>query len=63
MARKREKLREVEAIASRGSVSQFKVLDMGAEISELDAKQEDLRVAVAQAQAPVEMEPCRPKHA
>jgi protein involved in polysaccharide export with SLBB domain len=50
VARKREKLREMETIAGRGSVSQYKLIDMGAEISELEAKQEDLRVALAQAQ-------------
>jgi protein involved in polysaccharide export with SLBB domain len=50
LTRKREKLRETEAIAARGSVSQYKLIDMGAEISELEAKQEDLRAALAQAQ-------------
>jgi uncharacterized protein (DUF1778 family) len=50
ISRKREKLRETEMIAARGSVSQYKLIDMGAEISELEAKQEDLRAALAQAQ-------------
>lgn len=50
LTRKREILRDVKSIAAHGSVSQFKVIDMGAQISELQARQEDLRVALAQAQ-------------
>ena len=40
----------METIAARGSVSQYKLTDMNVEISELVARQEDLRVALAQAE-------------
>ncbi len=50
VARKQEVLQAVKSIAAHGSVSQFKVIDMGAQISELEARQQDLRVALAQAQ-------------
>jgi polysaccharide biosynthesis/export protein ExoF len=48
---KAARLRDYEAIAARGSVSQFKVADMAIEVAEVTAKQEDLFVAVAQADA------------
>jgi polysaccharide biosynthesis/export protein ExoF len=50
LARKQTKLHEMEAVAARGSVSQFKIIDMGVEVSELLVRQEDLRVALAQAE-------------
>jgi exopolysaccharide production protein ExoF len=48
---KAARLRDFEAIAARGSVSQFKVNDMAIDVAEVAAKQEDLLVAVAQADA------------
>ena len=48
---KAARLRDLEAIAARGSVSQFKLADAGVEIAELAAKQEDLHVAVTQAES------------
>ena len=44
------RLRELEAIAARGSVHSYKVTDINVEISELVARQEDLHVALAQAE-------------
>ena len=45
------RLRGMEGIAAQGSVSQFKVLDIKIELAEAVARQEDLRVAIAQAQS------------
>jgi hypothetical protein len=45
------RLRDLEGIAARGSVSQFKLTDAAVEVAELAAKQDDLLVAVAQAEA------------
>ena len=50
LAKKTSRLHDVEAIAARGSVPQFKLTDLNVEISELVARQEDLRVALAQAE-------------
>jgi polysaccharide biosynthesis/export protein ExoF len=62
LARKQRKLHEMEAVAARGSVSQFKIIDMGVEVSELLVRQEDLRVALAQAERrQVETEAARAK--
>jgi hypothetical protein len=47
-ARKTERLRELEQVAARGSVSQFKLSEVSLDISELGLRQEDLRVAMAQ---------------
>jgi polysaccharide biosynthesis/export protein ExoF len=49
-AKKVSRLRELEEIAARGSVSRYKVMDMNVDISELVARQEDLHVALAQAE-------------
>ena len=49
-ARKTGKLRDLEEIAARGSVSQYKLADVNIEISELAARAEDLQVSVAQAE-------------
>lgn len=49
-AKKADRLRELEAIAARGSVSHYKLTDVNVDISELAAKQEDLRVAMAQSE-------------
>lgn len=48
---KAQRLRDLEGIAARGSVSQFKLADAGVELAEAAAKQEDLGAAVAQAQS------------
>jgi hypothetical protein len=48
---KAARLRDLEGIAARGSVSQFKLADAGVEIAELAARQEDLHVAVTQAES------------
>ncbi len=50
LARKDDRLHGLEAIAAHGSVSQYKLTDMKVDISELVARQEDLRVAMAQAE-------------
>lgn len=47
-AKKTERLHELEQVAARGSVSQFKLSEVGLDISELGLRQEDLRVAMAQ---------------
>jgi chromosome segregation ATPase len=49
VAKKQTMLRELEAIATHGSVSQYKLLDMKVDISGLLAQQDDLRASVAQA--------------
>jgi polysaccharide biosynthesis/export protein ExoF len=46
--RKSQLRRELESIASHGSVSQFKLVDADAEIAELGSRREDLRVAITQ---------------
>ena len=48
---KAARLRDLEGIAARGSVSQFKLADAGVEIADLAVKQEDLHVAVTQAES------------
>ena len=48
---KAARLRDMQSIASRGSVSQFKVTDMAIELADGVARQEDLLVAVTQADA------------
>ena len=48
---KAARLRDLESIAARGSVSQFKLADAGVEIADLAVKQEDLHVAVTQAES------------
>lgn len=48
---KARRLRDLEGIAARGSVAQFKLVDATVEVAEADAKQADLRAAVAQAQS------------
>lgn len=49
-AKTESRFHELEQIASRGSVAQFAMTDAGVKLAELSAKQEDLRVAVAQAE-------------
>jgi hypothetical protein len=51
LSKKDSKLHELAAIAARGSVSQFKLMDMNVDISEFVARQEDLHVSLAQAQS------------
>jgi polysaccharide biosynthesis/export protein ExoF len=50
LAKKEERLHGLEGIAARGSVSQYKLMDTSVDISELVARQEDLRVALAQSE-------------
>ncbi|HET7880243.1 MAG TPA: polysaccharide biosynthesis/export family protein [Acetobacteraceae bacterium] len=50
LAKKQAKLHEMEHIAARGSVSQFKITDMSADVADLTARQQDLRAALAQAE-------------
>jgi len=50
LGKKQAKLHEMEALAARGSVSQFKIIDMGVEVSDLLVHQEDLRIALTQAE-------------
>lgn len=47
---KRKVLRELTDIAARGSVSQFRLIEMHAEVLEVEAREKDLQVALAQAQ-------------
>jgi protein involved in polysaccharide export with SLBB domain len=48
---KAARLHDLTAIAARGSVSQFKITDATMEVAEAAAKQDDLLVAVAQAES------------
>ena len=50
LATKVDMLRELEAIAARGSASKYKLMGMNADISGLVAQQYDVRVAAAQAE-------------
>jgi polysaccharide biosynthesis/export protein ExoF len=50
LAKKEDRLHGLEGIAARGSVSQYKLMDTSVDISELVARQEDLRVALAQSE-------------
>jgi hypothetical protein len=50
LAKKSERLHELEGIASKGSVPQFKLTDVGADVSETIGRREDLRVAMAQSE-------------
>ncbi len=50
LAKKSDRLHELEGIASKGSVPQFKLTDVGADVSETIARREDLRVALAQSE-------------
>jgi protein involved in polysaccharide export with SLBB domain len=50
LAKKQERLHGLEGIAANGSVPRYKLTDVGADISELVARQEDLRVTLAQAE-------------
>ncbi len=50
IAKKQARLRDLEAIAARGSVAQFRLSDAGVEIAELLARKDDLDVALVQAQ-------------
>ena len=49
IAKKQARLRDLEAIAARGSVPKFHLSDAGVEIAELIARKDDLDVAVVQA--------------
>jgi protein involved in polysaccharide export with SLBB domain len=49
-AKKTERLRELEQIAARGSVPQYKLGEVSLDISEVASRQEDLRVGLAQAE-------------
>jgi protein involved in polysaccharide export with SLBB domain len=49
LATKTSRLHELQEIATRGSVSQYKLTDASVDVSELIAKQEDLHVVLAQA--------------
>jgi protein involved in polysaccharide export with SLBB domain len=51
LAKKSDRLRDLEGIASFGSVSHLKLTDVGVEISEVTARREDLRVALAQSES------------
>ena len=44
------RLDQLQRIAARGSVSQYSVADAGVKLAELAARQEDLKVAIAQAE-------------
>jgi protein involved in polysaccharide export with SLBB domain len=50
LAKKSDRLRGLEGIAAHGSVSQLKLTDVGVDISETTARQEDIRVAAAQSE-------------
>jgi polysaccharide biosynthesis/export protein ExoF len=50
LATKMTRLRELQEIAARGSVSQYKLTDVNVDISELVARQQDLHVMLAQAE-------------
>jgi polysaccharide biosynthesis/export protein ExoF len=50
LVKKEERLRGLEGIAARGSVSQYKLMEVNVDMSELVARQEDLRVALAQSE-------------
>ena len=50
LAKKSDRLRELEGIAAHGSVSQLKLTDVGVDISETTARREDIRVALAQSE-------------
>lgn len=50
LAKKQERLHGLEGIAASGSVPRYKLTDVNADISELVARQEDLRVTLAQAE-------------
>ena len=50
LAKKSERLHGLEGIASKGSVPQFKLTDVGADVAETIARREDLRVSLAQSQ-------------
>lgn len=48
VARKTDRLRELETIAARGSVAHFKLTDIAADIADVAARREDARVGIAQ---------------
>jgi len=50
LAKKQERFHGLEGIAANGSVSRYKLSDMSVDIAELVARQEDVRVASAQAE-------------
>jgi protein involved in polysaccharide export with SLBB domain len=50
LADKENRLHQLEEIAARGSVPNFKLTDVRADVSEVAVRQEDLRVAFAQAE-------------
>jgi polysaccharide biosynthesis/export protein ExoF len=50
LAKKEERLHGLEGIAAHGSVSQYKLMEVNVDISELVARQEDLHVALAQSE-------------
>lgn len=50
IAKKQARLRELEAVAARGSVPQFRIADAMVEIAELVARQDDFEVSIVQAQ-------------
>lgn len=50
LAKKSDRLRDLEAIAARGSVSQYKLTDVGVDISDSITRREDTRVALAQSE-------------
>jgi exopolysaccharide production protein ExoF len=50
LAKKSDRLHDLEAIAARGSVPQFKLTDVGVDVAEVTARREDLRVALMQSE-------------
>jgi exopolysaccharide production protein ExoF len=48
LTRKSDRLRDLEGIAARGSVSQLKLTDVEADVAEIVSRREDLRVSIAQ---------------
>jgi protein involved in polysaccharide export with SLBB domain len=50
LARKADRLRDLEGIATHGSVSSLRLTDAGVDISEIVARREDIRVGLAQSE-------------